>query len=269
MLIPDDNVSNNSSNNNNNDNNNNDNNNNGNNNDMSNNDNNDNNNSNNNDNNNNNNNIINNINEWVQSATLNDIVIDKQSNKIVAIQNLTMRQLSVAALRKFCVHHQITGYKNKSKEVTCALIVQHVRRKTNGDDNDDNNNDRDMSMVVDTGNENDEQTPEITSERMKERQEDSATVVLEQSKKVILVDTPKERQARRKELDLVRKEMQLSKLLVMHQQSLSNAREQLKKLKAFEGYDTDSSESREAKLCVRVLSTRYNITMQRLENHST
>ena len=181
-----------------------------------------------------------------------------------------MRQLSVAALRKFCVHHQITGYKNKSKEVTCALIVQHVRRKTNSDDNDDdNNNDRDMSLVVDTGNENDEQTPEITSERMKEQQEESATVVLEQSKKVILVDTPKERQARRKELDLVRKEMQLSKLLVMHQQSLSNAREQLKKLKAFEGYDTDSSESREAKLCVRVLSTRYNITMQRLENHST
>ena len=219
----------------------------------------------------------NNNNEWVQSATLHDIVIDKQSNKIVAIQNLTMRQLSVAALRKFCVHQQITGYKNKSKEVTCALIVQHVRKNTNSA-----NESVIPLVVVDTANENEEQTTGTTNESttttimmMKEKQEDSEINVaigtggMEPREEVIPVDTPKEKQARRKELDLVRKEMQLSKLLVMHQQSLSNAREQLKKLKTMEGYETDSSETREAKLCVRVLSTRYNITLQRLENHAT
>ena len=36
---------------------------------------------------------------------------------------------TVAALRQFCVHHQITAHKNKTKEMTGALIIQYTRTK--------------------------------------------------------------------------------------------------------------------------------------------
>ena len=73
----------------------------------------------------------------------------------------------------------------------------------------------------------------------------------------------------RKEMDLVKKEMDLSKLLSMHEQSLTSAREWLSKLKGSLNYDSDSSEAREAKICVHVLSIRYSRTLQSLEKHSS
>jgi hypothetical protein len=64
---------------------------------------------------------------WVQGTTVNDIVIDYSSNKLIAIKDFTFCEITVAALRQFCVHHQITAYKNKTKEMTGALIIQYAR----------------------------------------------------------------------------------------------------------------------------------------------
>ena len=66
---------------------------------------------------------------WVKSATLDDVVVDKLTNTILSIKSLTIQQISCAALKLFCVHHQVQGFKNKPKEVTCLCIIQAVRMK--------------------------------------------------------------------------------------------------------------------------------------------
>ena len=67
---------------------------------------------------------------WMQGTTVNDIVIDFSSNKLITIKNFTFHKISVAALWQFCVHHQITAYKNKTKEMTVSLIIQYSRTKS-------------------------------------------------------------------------------------------------------------------------------------------
>ena len=64
---------------------------------------------------------------WVKSTTLDDVVFDDSTNTLLSIKSLTICQISCAALQLFCVHHQVLGYKNKSKEVTCLCIIQAVR----------------------------------------------------------------------------------------------------------------------------------------------
>ena len=66
---------------------------------------------------------------WVKSASHSNVVIDDSVNALVSIKNLSILQISVTALRLFCVHQQISGYKNKSKEVTCMLNIQWTRMK--------------------------------------------------------------------------------------------------------------------------------------------
>ena len=66
---------------------------------------------------------------WVQQTTIYDIIFDNTSNKLISIKGITFCELTVAALRQFCVHHQITAYKNKTKEMTGALIIQYTRTK--------------------------------------------------------------------------------------------------------------------------------------------
>ena len=66
---------------------------------------------------------------WVQSTTLGDPVINQESGKLIAIKNLSIQELSVARLRLFCIHQRIPGCKNKTKDVTCGLILQHARLK--------------------------------------------------------------------------------------------------------------------------------------------
>jgi hypothetical protein len=65
----------------------------------------------------------------------------------------------------------------------------------------------------------------------------------------------------------VRREMDLSKLLLLQKQSLHNAQQKLKLLQASQDYDTDSSETWEAKCYVCELSNRFSNTIQQLENH--
>ena len=71
-----------------------------------------------------------------------------------------------------------------------------------------------------------------------------------------------------KETHAVRIEMDLSKLLLMHKQCLSDACQELKSLKRAKSYTSDSSETQDAKNYIWVLSERYNNTMRSLENHS-
>ena len=66
----------------------------------------------------------------------------------------------------------------------------------------------------------------------------------------------------------VRTEMDLSKLLIMHKKSLSEACQELKTLQGTEGYTADSSETNEEKNYISVLSDRYNHAMRSLESHS-
>ena len=66
----------------------------------------------------------------------------------------------------------------------------------------------------------------------------------------------------------IRKEIDLSKLVSMHQQSLSDAWLELKVLKASQDYDSDSPEVKELKAFEQVLSERYNRALQDLANHS-
>ena len=54
----------------------------------------------------------------------------------------------------------------------------------------------------------------------------------------------------------------------MHQQSLSDAQQELKVLKASQDYDSDSPEVKESKVFEQVLSDRYNRAVQDLANHS-
>ena len=61
---------------------------------------------------------------WVKSTSHSNVVIHDSVNALVSIKNLSIWQISVTALRLFCVHHQISSYKNKSKEATCMLIIQ-------------------------------------------------------------------------------------------------------------------------------------------------
>ena len=56
-----------------------------------------------------------------------NIVIDDSAIILVSIKKLNTQKISISVLRFFCVHHQISGYNSKSKEVTCILIVQWTR----------------------------------------------------------------------------------------------------------------------------------------------
>jgi hypothetical protein len=67
---------------------------------------------------------------WVQGTAVNDIVINYSSNKLIAIKDFTFHENILAALWQFCVHHWITAYKNKTKEMTGALIIQYARTKS-------------------------------------------------------------------------------------------------------------------------------------------
>ena len=108
---------------------------------------------------------------------------------------------------------------------------------------------------------------------MKERNEQNAKVVQLNQKLPAITDEKdtimKEMDLMMKKMDLVRKEMDLTNLLAIHEQSLTSARERLSKLKGSLNYDSDSSEAREAKSCVCVLSIRHNRTLQSLEKHSS
>ena len=56
--------------------------------------------------------------------------IEYSSNKLIAIKDFTFCEITVAALWQYCVHHQIIAYKNKTKEMIGALIIQYARTKS-------------------------------------------------------------------------------------------------------------------------------------------
>ena len=70
---------------------------------------------------------------WVNGTTVNDIVIDYSSNKLIAIKDVTFYEITVAALQQFCRHQRITAFKNKTKEMTGAWIIQYARTKSIAD----------------------------------------------------------------------------------------------------------------------------------------
>lgn len=75
----------------------------------------------------------------------------KKTTRLQKIKDLTPTQLTVPHLKKFCVKHQIGGYKNQDKPAICELIVeakkaqnlQNIMYPTNGGG--------DTSTATDTG----------------------------------------------------------------------------------------------------------------------
>ena len=66
----------------------------------------------------------------------------------------------------------------------------------------------------------------------------------------------------------VKREINISKLLLMHKHSLHDAQQELKGLQASHDYDIDSSETQDTKCYVCVLSNCFNKNIQQLKNHS-
>ena len=92
---------------------------------------------------------------------------------------------------------------------------------------------------------------------MKERNDYNGVMIQQNAKMMKMAD----------EKHAVRREMDLSKLFLMHKQSLHDAWQELKRLQTSQDFNTDSSETREEKCYVHVLSNRYSNTIQQLENH--
>ena len=109
-----------------------------------------------------------------------------------------------------------------------------------------------MSVLEEMGRGNGERT-----RYMKERYDYIGVMIQQNAKMLKMAD----------EKHAVRREMDLLKLLLMHKQSLHDAWRDLKRLQTSQDYDTDSSETREAKCYVSVLSNRFRNTIQQLENH--
>ena len=97
-----------------------------------------------------------------------------------------------------------------------------------------------------------------TPKYMKVRNEHTGIMIQQNAKMLNIAD----------EKHAMRKEMNLSKLLVMHKQSLHDAQQELKGLQASHDYDIDSSETQDTKCYVPVLSNRFSNTLLQLENHS-
>jgi hypothetical protein len=96
-----------------------------------------------------------------------------------------------------------------------------------------------------------------TTRYMKERNDYNEVMIQQNSKMLKMADKK----------HVVRRVMDLSKLLLMPKQSLQDAQQELKRLQTLQDYDTDSSEKRAAKYYVHVLSNRYSNTIQQLKNH--
>ena len=58
-------------------------------------------------------------------ATLNDVIWDGE--KLVSIKSIETSSLTLDKLRRFCAKFLIYGYKSKSKDVICTLIVQRAK----------------------------------------------------------------------------------------------------------------------------------------------
>jgi hypothetical protein len=75
---------------------------------------------------------------FIENAKLEDVLVDDQNaiqvgrtaNETTFMQSIkgcSPKMLSSKCLRKFCILHHISGYKNKPKTILCNLIVQRVK----------------------------------------------------------------------------------------------------------------------------------------------
>jgi hypothetical protein len=67
------------------------------------------------------------INAWAEKMTLDTVVLTTASNDVVSINGLCKDKLTMKHLRRFCVIHRISGYKNKKRDETIQLIVLRMR----------------------------------------------------------------------------------------------------------------------------------------------
>ena len=91
------------------------------------------------------------INAWAEKMTLDTVVLTTASNDVVSINGLCKDKLTMKHLRRFCVIHRISGYKNKKRDETIQLIVlrmrsQAIEKLLYPDDDDPDNNDSDVPL---------------------------------------------------------------------------------------------------------------------------
>jgi hypothetical protein len=67
---------------------------------------------------------------WLSTVSMSDVLIDNTTKKLLSIKCVLPKDLLVKTLRRFCVANQISGYKNKTKEMTCDLIASQKSSDT-------------------------------------------------------------------------------------------------------------------------------------------
>ncbi|KAI2504265.1 hypothetical protein MHU86_10192 [Fragilaria crotonensis] len=66
--------------------------------------------------------------EWLQSVTLDSIVLDEDMTQVVSINGFDLQRLSQKCLRRLCVKFKIANYKNRNKERVLQLILDRRLR---------------------------------------------------------------------------------------------------------------------------------------------
>ena len=83
---------------------------------------------------------------WLELTRIEDVKIN-EGDRLVFIMGVNVSKITMKVLRRFCVKYSISGYKNKTIEVTWQLIVEHVKGrkvdKTMYKEDDDSDNDDD------------------------------------------------------------------------------------------------------------------------------
>ena len=66
--------------------------------------------------------------EWLQSVTLDSIVLDADMTQVVSINGFDFDRLNQKCLRRLCVKFKIANYKNRNKEKVLQLILERRLR---------------------------------------------------------------------------------------------------------------------------------------------
>jgi hypothetical protein len=238
------------------------------------------------------------IEQWLSTTTINDIVFDEVTKELISINGWDLKQLTLQALRRFCVKNKIPGYKNKRKEYTCALIVRRHHRDNDlvypevpplqqQDDNDDlaaaaiaaittdevaaaaaataqelaNCNGAVVARATAT-------TPAQANQKEKASTTAIATTQSRTNEKSTLMARERDALRKEKERDAIRKEKELLEVVVSYRKNVKDMRQELLDLKRAELYDSDSSVAKEAKRTLGIFKRKRDEAITALNANS-
>ena len=239
------------------------------------------------------------IEQWLSTTTINDIVFDEVTKELISINGWDLKQLTLQALRRFCVKNKIPGYKNKRKEYTCALIVRRHHRDNDlvypevpplqqQDDNDDlaaaaiaaiTTDEVAAAAAATTAQElaicNGAVVARVTattSARANQKEKASTTAIAttqsRTNEKSTLMARERDALRKEKERDAIRKEKELLEVVVSYRKNVKDMRQELLDLKRAELYDSDSSVAKEAKRTLGIFKRKRDEAITALNANS-